>query len=184
MAVFPGSMAASVAFIGLGHLRPGPAAGRGPDLESVTAEEIESHIRFLSDDLLEGRAVGSEGIGIAERYQEDLFRTFGLEPLFGSSYRQAFEPSGDDARPRAQAWRSSPTRPGSSRFSSTISSSTPSGKIARTRSSASSSIAVTSSRPRSGTGTTSRAPTSRGRSSSARSTSPGTSRAASSTART
>jgi Zn-dependent M28 family amino/carboxypeptidase len=65
---------------------------RGPKsgIEPVTAQEIESHIRFLSDDLLEGRAVGSKGIGIAENYQEDLFKTFGLEPLFGSSYRQVF----------------------------------------------------------------------------------------------
>jgi Zn-dependent M28 family amino/carboxypeptidase len=64
---------------------------RGTTLEPVTAEEIEAHIRFLSDDLLEGRAVGSRGIAVAELYQEDLFRTFGLEPVFGSSYRQAFE---------------------------------------------------------------------------------------------
>jgi len=41
--------------------------------------ELESHIRFLSDDLLEGRAVGSRGIAVAEPYQEDLFRTFWLE---------------------------------------------------------------------------------------------------------
>ncbi len=63
---------------------------RGTGPEPVTAREIESHIRFLSDDLLEGRAVGSHGIAVAEKYQEDLFRTFGLEPVFGSSYRQAF----------------------------------------------------------------------------------------------
>jgi Zn-dependent M28 family amino/carboxypeptidase len=59
--------------------------------EPVTARELDAHIRFLSDDLLEGRAVGSRGIAIAELYQEDLFRTFGLEPVFGASYRQAFD---------------------------------------------------------------------------------------------
>jgi len=59
--------------------------------EPVTAQELDAHIRFLSDDLLEGRAIGSRGIAIAELYQEDLFRTFGLEPAFGSSYRQAFD---------------------------------------------------------------------------------------------
>ncbi len=63
----------------------------GTGLEPVTARELDAHIRFLSDDLLEGRAVGSRGIAIAELYQEDLFRTFGLEPAFGSSYRQAFD---------------------------------------------------------------------------------------------
>jgi Zn-dependent M28 family amino/carboxypeptidase len=64
---------------------------RGTAPEPVTAREIETHIRFLSDDLLEGRAVGSPGIAIAEQYQEDLFRTFGLEPAFGKSYYQAFD---------------------------------------------------------------------------------------------
>ena len=64
---------------------------RGTTPEPVTARELEAHIRFLSDDLLEGRAVGSRGIAVAEQYQEDLFRTFGLEPVFGSSYRQAFD---------------------------------------------------------------------------------------------
>jgi len=64
---------------------------RGAGLEPVTAQELDAHIRFLSDDLLEGRALGSRGIAIAEQYQEDLFRTFGLEPVFGSSYRQAFD---------------------------------------------------------------------------------------------
>ena len=64
---------------------------RGTAPEGVTAWEIASHIRFLSDDLLEGRAVGSRGIAMAEAYQEDHFRTFGLEPVFGSSYRQPFE---------------------------------------------------------------------------------------------
>ncbi len=64
---------------------------RGTAPEPVTAREIETHIRFLSDDLLEGRAVGSPGIAVAEQYQEDLFRTFGLEPVFGRSYRQPFD---------------------------------------------------------------------------------------------
>jgi len=59
-------------------------------MEPVTAQEIESHIRFLADDLLEGRAVGSKGIETAALYQEDLFKAFGLEPLFGRSYRQPF----------------------------------------------------------------------------------------------
>ena len=60
------------------------------DMVPATEQEIASHIRFLSDDLLEGRAVGGKGIGIAERYQEDFFRTFGLEPLFPAGYQQVF----------------------------------------------------------------------------------------------
>jgi len=58
-------------------------------LEPVTMEEVESHIRHLSGDDLEGRGLGSRGIELAARYQEDYFRTFGLEPPFeGDSYRQ------------------------------------------------------------------------------------------------
>jgi Zn-dependent M28 family amino/carboxypeptidase len=58
-------------------------------MEPVTTREIESHIRYLSDDLLEGRAVGSKGIEMAARYHEDYFRSWDLEPAFGGSYRQA-----------------------------------------------------------------------------------------------
>jgi len=61
---------------------------KSTDEFSVTANEIEAHIRFLSDDLLEGRAVGSRGIEIAALYQENYFRSLGLEPLFGGSYLQ------------------------------------------------------------------------------------------------
>lgn len=61
---------------------------KAADEFTVTPSEIEAHIRFLSDDLLEGRAVGSRGIEIAALYQENYFRSLGLEPLFGGSYLQ------------------------------------------------------------------------------------------------
>lgn len=73
---------------------PGPAA-------PITVQEIESHIRNLSDDLLEGRAVGSRGIEIAARYHEDYFRTWGLEPAFEGSYRQTFPLKGAKPDPEA-----------------------------------------------------------------------------------
>ncbi len=57
----------------------------------ITIQEIESHIRFLSDDALEGRGEGSPSLLKAAIYQEDFFRSFGLEPLFGSSFRQTFD---------------------------------------------------------------------------------------------
>jgi Zn-dependent M28 family amino/carboxypeptidase len=78
-------------------------------VEPVTVKEIENHIRNLSDDRLEGRAVGSKGIEIAARYQEDYFRTFGLEPAFGGSYRQTFPLRGDKPDPQASLEISSPT---------------------------------------------------------------------------
>jgi len=70
-------------------------------IEPVTAQELESHIRFLSDDLLEGRGIGTRGHDIAVLYQEDFFRTFGLEPFFGDSYRQVFGLRGSRPDPAA-----------------------------------------------------------------------------------
>ncbi len=67
----------------------------------VTPQEIEAHIRFLSDDLLEGRAVGSRGLAIAALYHENAFRSMGLEPLFEESYRQPFELRGSQPDPEA-----------------------------------------------------------------------------------
>ena len=63
-----------------------------PEAETVAPppEEIEAHIRFLSDDLLEGRAVGSRGLAVAALYHENYFRSLGLEPAFGQSFRQPF----------------------------------------------------------------------------------------------
>ncbi len=70
-------------------------------IQPITPQEIEAHIRFLSDDLLEGREVGSRGLAIAALYQENVFRSLGLEPLFGESYRQPFELEG--SRPDEEA---------------------------------------------------------------------------------
>src|SRR4030042_5819094 len=64
--------------------------GSSDRVEPITVKELEAHIRYLSSDLLEGRAVGTKGIEMAARYQEDYFRTMGLEPAFGTSYRQTF----------------------------------------------------------------------------------------------
>jgi Zn-dependent M28 family amino/carboxypeptidase len=67
----------------------------------VTTEEIAAHIRYLSSDQLEGRAVGTPGIELAARYQEDYFRTMGLEPAFPSGYRQTFALKGSRPDPQA-----------------------------------------------------------------------------------
>jgi len=70
-------------------------------VKPVTPQEIEAHIRFLSDDLLEGRAVGSRGLAIAALYHENAFRSMGLEPLFEESYRQPFDLRGSQLDPEA-----------------------------------------------------------------------------------
>jgi Zn-dependent M28 family amino/carboxypeptidase len=62
--------------------------------QPISPRELEAHICFLSDDLLEGRAVGSRGLAVAALYHENIFRSVGLEPLFERSYRQPFELTG------------------------------------------------------------------------------------------
>jgi Zn-dependent M28 family amino/carboxypeptidase len=59
-------------------------------LAEITAEELWSHIKFLSDDAYEGRGLGSRGIELAANYQENYFKQFGLGPFFSDSYRQKF----------------------------------------------------------------------------------------------
>lgn len=69
--------------------------------EPVTIDELAAHIRDLSSDQLEGRAVGTHGIELAARYQEDYFRAMGLEPPFAGSYRQSFPLVGTTPDPQA-----------------------------------------------------------------------------------
>jgi Zn-dependent M28 family amino/carboxypeptidase len=78
-------------------------------VEPITVKEIETHIRNLSSDQLEGRGLGSPGIELAARYQEDYFKTFGLEPAFGTSYRQTFPLRGAKHDPQASLEISSTT---------------------------------------------------------------------------
>lgn len=41
---------------------------------------LRAHIRFLADDLLEGRGPGSRGDALTQRYLQTQFRLFGLQP--------------------------------------------------------------------------------------------------------
>jgi Zn-dependent M28 family amino/carboxypeptidase len=52
---------------------------------------FESHVRFLSHDLLEGRGIGTRGSALAQLYFETIFRLSGLEPYAGGSYRQVYK---------------------------------------------------------------------------------------------
>ncbi|HEY8551331.1 MAG TPA: M20/M25/M40 family metallo-hydrolase [Vicinamibacterales bacterium] len=49
-------------------------------LQAIDVAGLEAHIRFLSDDLLEGRAPATRGGDLAARYIAAMFRTLGLEP--------------------------------------------------------------------------------------------------------
>ena len=46
----------------------------------ITTHEIDGHLRFLSSDLLEGRAPGTRGGRLAEEYIAAQLRSFGVEP--------------------------------------------------------------------------------------------------------
>ncbi|GAC1536179.1 MAG: M20/M25/M40 family metallo-hydrolase [Myxococcales bacterium] len=65
------------------------ADSAAPGLRSIRGEALSARIRFLSDDLLEGRFTGSRGHAIAERYVASEMQALGLEPAGGGgSYLQ------------------------------------------------------------------------------------------------
>lgn len=58
-------------------------------LGTIDAAAIESHIRFLADDSLEGRAPGADGFEAASRYVESAMTELGLAPAgVDGSFRQ------------------------------------------------------------------------------------------------
>jgi hypothetical protein len=62
--------------------RPEPSPPPAPSIDpgAVRAAAISARIRFLSDDLLEGRFTGSRGHAIAERYVASELQLMGAEP--------------------------------------------------------------------------------------------------------
>jgi Zn-dependent M28 family amino/carboxypeptidase len=49
-------------------------------MQSIDAEHIRAHVRFLSDDLLEGRGTGTRGSDLAAKYIATQFALDGLKP--------------------------------------------------------------------------------------------------------
>ena len=77
--------------------RPAPAPRPSDD-----ATVIEAHLRFLADDLLEGRGIGTRGGRLAAAYIEAVFRAAGLQPGGPEGFAQpvpmvAFRPDPDAA---------------------------------------------------------------------------------------
>src|SRR6202522_4255353 len=58
------------------HLPPAAIAA----MQSIRADNIETHVRFLSHDLLEGRGTGQRGGDIAAEYMATQFALYGLKP--------------------------------------------------------------------------------------------------------
>lgn len=75
-----------LAFIVVGLVAPMAAttspAEEPPDaaLAVITPEAIRAHMRFLADDLLEGRGTGTRGYELAAHYVASQFEQMGLEP--------------------------------------------------------------------------------------------------------
>jgi Tol biopolymer transport system component len=61
-----------------------------PLILAATQQPIETHIRTLAADAMEGRGLGTKGLENAATYIEKELRAAKLEPAFGKSYRQKF----------------------------------------------------------------------------------------------
>jgi hypothetical protein len=76
-------------WIGALALAAAPALAGEPSVrrsaEQIGATAISAHVRFLADDLLEGRYTGSRGEQLADRYVEAQFAAAGVAPI-GSGY--------------------------------------------------------------------------------------------------
>jgi len=55
-------------------------AGPSPDVIARSSARIEADVRFLADDLLEGREAGTRGFDLAALYVASQYRLIGLEP--------------------------------------------------------------------------------------------------------
>ena len=53
-------------------------------IHAIDESALRGHIRFLADDLLEGRGPGSRGDALSQLYISTQFQTLGLEPAAGS----------------------------------------------------------------------------------------------------
>lgn len=63
--------------------------------ETITAEELSTHLHIISADDYEGRETGYEGQRKCEQYMVNYYRDLGLPPVKGT-YTQEFEVSLDD----------------------------------------------------------------------------------------
>src|SRR6476620_5399885 len=67
---------------------PATLVAQTRSVSPITNAEIDGYLRFLSSDLLEGRAPGTRGGRLAAQYIADQLRAFGVEPAVNGSYCQ------------------------------------------------------------------------------------------------
>ena len=63
------------------------------DDSNLLGKEVESYVKFLASDTLEGRDTGSKGLADAAKYVEDVFKKNHVSPYF-DSYQDIFDVSG------------------------------------------------------------------------------------------
>src|SRR5579862_5819179 len=72
-------------------------------MTEVSGERIRAHVKFLSSDLLEGRAPGSRGGDLAVDYMATQYALLGLKPAGDKgTYFQKFTLVGVEPQPDAQ----------------------------------------------------------------------------------
>ena len=72
-------------------------------MTEVSGERIRAHVKFLSSDLLEGRAPGSRGGDLATEYIATQFALLGLKPAGDKgTYFQKFTLVGVEPQPDSQ----------------------------------------------------------------------------------
>lgn len=85
-------LALALAGCGGPAVSPEPASGSRttapPRPLLVDAGRLMADVEALADDVLAGRAAGSEGAGFAAYHVEERFRALGLEAAFADGYRQ------------------------------------------------------------------------------------------------
>jgi Zn-dependent M28 family amino/carboxypeptidase len=74
--------------LAVGLFSAAPGWAQEPARPAFTEATFWAHLRFLSDDLLEGRGIATRGGRVAAAYIESVFRAAGLQGGFGGSFRQ------------------------------------------------------------------------------------------------
>src|SRR5689334_11709564 len=78
----------SVGIIAALFVSASSAAQPSAHVAPISAAEIDAHLKFLSSDLLEGRAPATRGGRLAAEYIASQLRASGVEPASGGSYFQ------------------------------------------------------------------------------------------------